>query len=573
MTYHRSHKWRKSRKNAQSNQMLFSQPINYSEEQQEIISSFSKVNKMRINAYAGSGKTTTLLEIAKNYPKEKFLIVCFNRSVAEEIENKAELYGLKNVHAKTLHALAYHNLMRQKGAKIRIVKNADMVKELNDCCIHDDIRELVRGYKVYEAFCNSQFTEINENSIKRIIRSNKNLYNSLIMFEVHSIIKEYEKNKIQYDFISILNNVTNKVVRNMTSIVSDIDNYMTSHKCKSVTHAAYLKMLHRYVTKHHKIPGDYTAIMIDEAQDINGIMVDIIENLDIPKKVAVGDKHQSIYGWNGAVNALAQLTDWQEFYLTTSFRFKNHEIIDLANKFLKNIKKETRLMKPCEKPKDITGTAYITRTNASVMEHIAQIDFPFKLTRSLDSVFEPLLLADKVIKFFTNGEKMDEKIPEYVQQIAHSCNTIESFLESIKNVDLETYDTINRVYQMRSRGIFVRHVYAKALSLLDPNSDYTITTAHTAKGLEYKEIILSSDFMSFEDIIKSFLAEHNKTLEPSTIYANIMECNSEFSEIIDQINLQYVAITRASEKIQGRGLAFIEENFSKPIEVIVANSV
>ena len=553
--------------------MLFSQPINYSEEQKEIINAFGSINKIRINAYAGSGKTTTLLEIAKNYPNENFLIVCFNRSVADEIENKAQMYDLKNVHAKTIHALAYHNLMRQKGGKVKIVKNADMIKELNESRIHDDIRELVRAYKVYEAFCNSEFTEINENSIKRVIRSNRNLYNSLIMLEVYSIIKEYEKNKISYDFVSILNNVTNRVVKNVTTIVSDIDSYIISPHCKSVTHAAYLKMLHRYVAKYHKIPGDYTAIMIDEAQDINGIMVDIIQSLEIPKKVAVGDKHQSIYGWNGAVNALAQLTDWQEFYLTTSFRFKNQEIIDLANKFLKNIKKETRLMRPCEKPKDITGIAYVTRTNASVMEHIAQIDSPFKLTRPIDSVFEPLLVADKIIKFFVKSERMDEKVPEYVQQLAYNCSTIESFLETIKNVDIEMYDTIERVYQMRSRGIFVNHIYAKALSLLDPNSDYTITTAHTAKGLEYKEIILASDFMIFEDIIRSFLSEREKNLEPSTIYANIIECNPEFSEIIDQINLQYVAVTRASEKIVGPGLSNIERNFSKALEEIAANSV
>ena len=550
--------------------------IKYSDEQQAIIDAFAHYNRIRINAYAGSGKTTTLLEIARNYPNENFLIVCFNKSIADELQRKYSFYGLKNITAKTLHALAYHNLMRAKGGKVRVVNNADMIKRLHEQNISEDIRQVITAYKVYESFCNSEHTEITFDTIKQIIRRNKRLYSSIVLSQVYSIIKEHEKRNLAYDFSEIHSKVLKEVVSDLTNLVQEIDSFIMSPYCDVITHAGYLKFMHRYVAKHHKIPGNYTAIMIDEAQDINGIMIDIIQNLEIPKKVAVGDKHQSIYGWNDAINALAQLHDWQEFYLTTSFRFKNPEIVQLANNFLQNIKLESRLMRQAEKVKDLSGFAYITRSNAAIMEHIAKIEHPFKLTRSVDSIFEPLLMADQIIKYYSKKEKMNDKVPEYIKKIIENCTTFDNFIETIKNVDVETYETLNRVYQMANRGIFVKQVYFKAMQMQDPESDYTITTAHTAKGLEYKEIELANDFPTYNEVISDFVNENGEKIGsvlPETFYINIIEGHRDFADIIDQINLQYVAITRASEIAKGEGLKTITDNFAKNLRDVIELSL
>lgn len=67
-----------------------------SEEQQEIISCFKQGYNIKIEAVAGSGKTTTLLHLAmisKNVFTEKSLILTYNKSLQLDIKNK--LFALK----------------------------------------------------------------------------------------------------------------------------------------------------------------------------------------------------------------------------------------------------------------------------------------------------------------------------------------------------------------------------------------------------------------------------------------------------------------------------------------------
>ena len=75
------------------------------EEQKVIIDHNSD---LRINAFAGTGKTTTLLEYAKRYSHNSILYIAFNRSVKEEAIKKFADAGLKNIRIETAHSLAYH---------------------------------------------------------------------------------------------------------------------------------------------------------------------------------------------------------------------------------------------------------------------------------------------------------------------------------------------------------------------------------------------------------------------------------------------------------------------------------
>jgi F-box protein, helicase, 18 len=79
-------------------------------EQNEIIQTeLSPGSILRVIAFAGTGKTTTLVEYTKKRPHLRFLYVAFNKSV--EMEAKKKFPG--NVTCKTSHALAF----RTHGAK------------------------------------------------------------------------------------------------------------------------------------------------------------------------------------------------------------------------------------------------------------------------------------------------------------------------------------------------------------------------------------------------------------------------------------------------------------------------
>ncbi|MEO5562434.1 MAG: UvrD-helicase domain-containing protein, partial [Chitinophagaceae bacterium] len=90
------------------------------EEQMAITNSTGHI---RINAVAGSGKTTTIIEYAATRPKgSKILYLAFNKSVKLEAARKFEARGLHNVKVETAHSLAYKYVghrynIRTKGYK------------------------------------------------------------------------------------------------------------------------------------------------------------------------------------------------------------------------------------------------------------------------------------------------------------------------------------------------------------------------------------------------------------------------------------------------------------------------
>ena len=65
-------------------------------------------NIFAIKAVAGSGKTTTLLNIAKSNPSKKFIYLAFNKSLIDEIKLKLNSNNITNIHAYTFDALIYN---------------------------------------------------------------------------------------------------------------------------------------------------------------------------------------------------------------------------------------------------------------------------------------------------------------------------------------------------------------------------------------------------------------------------------------------------------------------------------
>ncbi len=66
-----------------------------------------------INAVAGSGKTTTLIEYAKSRPvASRILYLAFNKTVKTEAQQKFVTAGLQNVKVETAHSLAFDHVIK-----------------------------------------------------------------------------------------------------------------------------------------------------------------------------------------------------------------------------------------------------------------------------------------------------------------------------------------------------------------------------------------------------------------------------------------------------------------------------
>ena len=86
-------------------------------EQYDIIQSTGNI---KINAVAGSGKTTTVIEYAKTRPKDKkILYLAFNKSVKLEAAKKFADKGLDNVKVETAHSLAYRHIVFRNNFTVR----------------------------------------------------------------------------------------------------------------------------------------------------------------------------------------------------------------------------------------------------------------------------------------------------------------------------------------------------------------------------------------------------------------------------------------------------------------------
>lgn len=84
------------------------------DEQQKVVDyPLGKGEVLKVIAYAGTGKTSTLVEHAKAHPDSRILYLAFNRSVAEEAKRK---FGM-NVSARTVNSLAW-GAMRKKFGEI-----------------------------------------------------------------------------------------------------------------------------------------------------------------------------------------------------------------------------------------------------------------------------------------------------------------------------------------------------------------------------------------------------------------------------------------------------------------------
>ena len=71
---------------------------------EEQIAIIRSTGDIRINAVAGSGKTTTIIEYAASRPSgSRILYLAFNKSVRLEAAKKFEDRGLRNVKVETAH--------------------------------------------------------------------------------------------------------------------------------------------------------------------------------------------------------------------------------------------------------------------------------------------------------------------------------------------------------------------------------------------------------------------------------------------------------------------------------------
>ncbi|MFK7908432.1 MAG: UvrD-helicase domain-containing protein, partial [Chitinophagales bacterium] len=272
--------------------------MNLTNEQQAIIHSTGDI---KINAVAGSGKTTTVIEYAKSRPnKSRILYLAFNKSVKLEAIQKFTEKGLNNVQVETAHSLAYHYIVKNSGYKVHPTGyKTHEIKELLEIKGYQEkhteyiIASHVQQFVAY--FCNSTASRVKNLNYLDVVADSK----------AKVFVKNFYDDILQYTRLFLA-----KMQR------SEIE----------ISHDFYLK---KFQLSQPQLPYNY--ILFDEGQDASPAMLEVFLKQK-GTKVIVGDTHQQIYGWRYAVNSLEKV-DYPSFNLSNSFRFEA-DVANLAGKIL-----------------------------------------------------------------------------------------------------------------------------------------------------------------------------------------------------------------------------------------------
>ena len=124
------------------------------QEQKRIIAS---EEDLVINAVAGSGKTTTILEYARRRTNKRILYLVFNKSAKQKAQQLFMVNHLTHVSVETAHSLAYRFIIPGSAYRIRAgYRPAELVLLLNIPTDRPEMLHLKIAHHVleyYHLFC------------------------------------------------------------------------------------------------------------------------------------------------------------------------------------------------------------------------------------------------------------------------------------------------------------------------------------------------------------------------------------------------------------------------------------
>jgi len=123
-----------------------------SDEQQFIITKLGEGHNVVADCVAGSGKTTTILFLAEQYPDKKILQVTYNKNLKCEVREKADTKGLINLEIHTYHSacVKYYNRLAHTDGPMRTVieRNTPPIRVLPvyDIVVIDEVQDMTPLY-------------------------------------------------------------------------------------------------------------------------------------------------------------------------------------------------------------------------------------------------------------------------------------------------------------------------------------------------------------------------------------------------------------------------------------------
>lgn len=428
-------------------------------EQQRALSLFQRQEGLRIDAYAGTGKTTTLQYLSAN-TRQHGLYLAFNRSIAIEARSRFT----SRVSCTTTHSIAF-----------RGVKKAYRYPEWK-------LTEPISAIRIAEAFHLPEMVSFNSGlllprgsyasallgGLRRFLQSDDEAPRTFHMLRQGALANLTDASFLQFSEQAVFH------LRAIWNAMRDKQGGLP------LGHDGYLKL---WALSTPRARADY--IMVDEAQDLNPVLLGVLKSLDCPT-LYVGDPFQQIYDWRGAVNAMEAVASRHRVLLSQSFRF-GPEIASAATVVLKTLGARAPLL-----------------GSPTMVSHIGRVRPDAILARSNSGVITNVLncLSRNIRCAVVGGTRDLKRILTDVERIKQGgAASIPELLGFQTWKEVMDFSVQPGGESLRSLVNLVQeHGERRLLAALDrceekeDTAQVVCSTAHRAKGREWNYVRLDPDF-------------------------------------------------------------------------------
>lgn len=432
--------------------------MNLTDEQQSAVDLFKSSTVLKISAFAGTGKTSTLTALAQSTRKTG-LYLAFNKSIATEARTRFP----QSVDCRTTHSLAYRavpSMYRGNEAKLTHALHSNHVVELlriQELAVDAvSLKPRSIGFltaKTVQRFCQSGDASVMSRHVP-------------LSGKLQKIDQKYQDQFKSY----------------IADLASHLwDRMLDPSDPAPLGHDGYLKLWSL-----SEPTLDYDYLLLDEAQDTNEAVLSVLRRQDAHLTL-VGDRHQQIYEWRGAINAMESVEADAEAFLTQSFRFGD-SIAAAATSILKVLQESRRVVGNPKKNTRISSfgptQAILCRTNAGVVNVV--ID-------SLASGGLPYVVGgvSELIRMLEDVGKLKRSIPsegaeffgfkDWNEVVDFSGTDEGESLRSFVNI-VKTHGEVSLIHRLNS------------VPRDESRASLIVSTGHKAKGREWDSVELFSDF-------------------------------------------------------------------------------
>jgi hypothetical protein len=368
---------------------------------------------LAIKSVAGSGKTTTLLELAKLHSDKKILYLAFNKGLITEITKKIKDQNIKNLYPLTFDKLLY---TLYKTIKKREPAICDLTPQT--------IKDFIPWFKGKPFELRKRYVDL----FTRFCRNH--------IYHTPQEFCRWTSSKINKD----------------ESFLSSLWNKSLNHQLITFESLRKISVIQHWFKDN--IDKMYDMVMIDETQDFDMMMLRmLLDDTTIPK-IFVGDPKQSIYEWRGCINGFNYLPESAliiEFYST--FRVGNPACELIRSKFddcwmISKSSNQTILNNDPDVLKDKKYT-YLFRTWRELLTKA--ISIPNIWIANYEGQTEKMRKLHTILSSFggnIDDEEFSDDLPQFLKKLTK--DELESIISSIEKNIVHKNNAMCKLYTIHS---------------------------------------------------------------------------------------------------------------------------